>query len=136
MTRSYCTACVAGQGACRHRSERLWYQYHHWTPERLGVDGPPTLDSCSWATSDSEKTLVCDVRQNIYEQQSVKLAKTLEAQKEKNERGVKRDCTETEGDSCDYQVHLSTLKQNHKGGRFTHARASKLFSLLRQQSKK
>jgi len=30
MTRSYCTACVAGQGACCHGSERLCYQYH-WT---------------------------------------------------------------------------------------------------------
>ena len=30
MLRSYCTKCVAGQGKCRHKSERLWYQYHHW----------------------------------------------------------------------------------------------------------
>ena len=27
LGRSYCTACVAGQGACRHRPERLWYQF-------------------------------------------------------------------------------------------------------------
>ena len=31
LKRSYCTACVAGQGACQHKAERLWYQYHHWT---------------------------------------------------------------------------------------------------------
>ena len=45
------------------------------------------------------------MRQNIYEQHAVKLAKTLEEQKEKNERCVKIDCTE--GNSCDYQGHLS-----------------------------
>ena len=47
MGRSYCGGCVAGQGACRHRPERLWYQYHHWTEDRLGIDRPGTLGICS-----------------------------------------------------------------------------------------
>ena len=38
MGRSYCVRCIAGQGSCHHRSERLWYQYHHWTEDRLGID--------------------------------------------------------------------------------------------------
>ena len=40
VCRTYCMACVAGRGHCRHRAERLWYQYHHWTKERLVVDRP------------------------------------------------------------------------------------------------
>ena len=48
MGRSYCS-CIAGQGNCRHRPERLWYQYHHWTPERFGIERPSTVDICGWA---------------------------------------------------------------------------------------
>ena len=130
LTRSYCTACVAGQGLCRHRGERLWYQYHHWTDERLGIDRPPTLDVCGWATGG--KALSCDVRQKIHEQQSVKHTKTIADQIAKTNRGVKRDCTE--GNSCDYQLYLSDKKQKHKTGRFTNERVKKLFKLLREQS--
>jgi len=115
---------------CRHRGERLWYQYHHWTDERLGIDRPPTLDVCGWATGG--KTLNCDVPQTIHEQQSVKLATTLADQTAKTNRGVKRDCTK--GNSCNYQLYLSDKKQNHKVGRFTNERVKKLFKLLLEQS--
>jgi len=115
---------------CRHRGERLWYQYHHWTNEHLGINLPPTLDVCGWTTGD--KALSCDVHHKKHEQQSVKLAKTLADQTAKTNRGVKRDCTE--GNSCDYQLYLNDKKQNHKVGRFTNERVKKLFKLLREQS--
>lgn len=130
MGRSYCTACIAGFGNCRHRSERLWYQYHHWTDERLGIDRPTTLLACSWAKGG--KPLVCDVRAKIYAQQTVKMEMTIEKQTAKIQRGVKRDCTE--GTSCAYQVHLSSKKQVKQSKRFTKERCKKLFDLLRNES--
>ena len=47
LSGSYCTACVAGQGLCRHQGEQLGYQYHHWTKEHLGVriDATQQFDS-------------------------------------------------------------------------------------------
>ena len=104
--RSYCTACVAGAALCRHRPERLWYQYHHWTDQRLGIDRPSTLDVCSWSAG--RKALCCDVEKKLSDQQTVKHESTLEDQTAKNQRGVERNCTE--GNSCDYQVHLSSQK--------------------------
>lgn len=128
MGRSYCTSCIAGLGNCRHRSERLWYQYHHWTPERLGIDRPSTLLACSWAPGG--KALVCDVRAKIHEQQTVKMEATIKGQTAKLERGVKRDCTE--GRSCDYEVHLNIKKRGPQPGRFTKERTRQLFELLRK----
>ena len=104
--RSYCTACVAGAALCRHKPERLWYQYHHWTDQRLGIDRPSTLDVCSWLAGG--KVLCCDVEKKLSDQQTVKHESTLEEQTAKNQRGVKRNCTE--GNSCDYQVQLSSQK--------------------------
>jgi len=128
LTQSYCTSCVAGQGLCRHRGERLWYQYHHWTEERLGVDRPPALDVCGW--SNGGKALSCDVRQKIHEQQSVKMAKTLVDQTAKINRSAKRDCTE--GNSCDYQVHLSDKKQKHSDvGRLTVQITERTISIIK-----
>ena len=69
----------------------------------MGIDRPSTLGSCSWAPGGT--ALVCDMHQKLYEQQSVKLDKTIEGQKEKTEYGAKRDCME--GAYCDYQTHLS-----------------------------
>ena len=46
---SFCTACVASQGLCCHRAARLWYEFHHWTEDRLGIDRPCTLGICGWA---------------------------------------------------------------------------------------
>ena len=89
---SYCTTFVADNGSCRHRCERLWYQYFHWSSDRLGIDRPSTIDACSWAPGG--KALVSDVRAKIWEQQIVKREKTLEDQMQKMSRGVKRDCTQ------------------------------------------
>jgi hypothetical protein len=131
MGRSYCTNCTAGQGACRHRSERLWFQYHHWTEERLGIDRPSTLGVCSWHPGG--KALNSDVRQKIYEQQCVKHERTINDQVEKINRGVKRNCTE--GVSCDYQIHYSRKKQRGVEGRFAWARVKHFFQVLRKIKK-
>ena len=85
MLRSYCTKFVAGQGNCRRKSEWMWYQYHHWTDERLGIDRPCALDACSWAPGG--KVLNLDIGQTIHEQQTVKHAKTVEDQSAKMKRG-------------------------------------------------
>ena len=132
LRRACCTACVAGQGSCRHRSERLWYQFHHWTEERLGIDRPCTLDACGWAPGG--KTLKCDVRLNISDQQTVKHERTLLGMKEKLERGAKRDCTE--GRSSEYQLYLCADKQKYTSGRFTKERCKTLFDLLRANKPK
>lgn len=50
-----------------------------------------------------------DVRQKLHEQQTVKYESTITKQKEKTERGVKRDCTE--GQARDYQLHVGDRKQ-------------------------
>ena len=128
MGRSYCAACIAGQGPCRHRAERLWYQYHHWTEERLGIDRPPTLDSCGW--DPGGKALMCDVRAKIHEQQCVKHNDTLSAQADKIACGVRRDCTD--GKSADYQQHLNITKRVKHPGRFTEARTSIFYDLIRE----
>ena len=129
VLRAYCTSCVAGQGSCRHIAERLWYQYHYWTPDRLGIDRPCTLDKCSWAPG--SKALKSDVRMKIHEQQTVKFMPSLKAQNEKTQRGVKRDCTE--GIDGNYQLYVSAAKQRHRSGRFTRERCAPLFKLLREQ---
>ena len=72
-----------------------------------------------------------DVRMKIHEQQTVKFEPSLEAQKEKTERGKKRDCTE--GNDGGYSVYVSAAKQRHKSGRFTAERCARLFELLREQ---
>ncbi|KAL7537896.1 hypothetical protein ACHAXR_008146 [Thalassiosira sp. AJA248-18] len=111
LKRSYCTACVAGQADCRHKAERLWYQYHHWTEERLGIDKPPTLDACSWSAGGT--ALCCDVEKPLHSQQTVSLERTLDKQIAKIQRGIKRNCTE--GHSAEYQVHRCTRKQKPTG---------------------
>ena len=126
LLRTYCTDCVAGQGCCRHKSERLWYQYHHWTNERLGIEKPATLEVCSWAPGG--RVLCSDVRQKIYSQQTVKYVGSLKAQKEKIKRGAKRNCTE--GNSCEYQVHRAAAKQAPMPNRFSKQRVSKLFKRI------
>ena len=73
MGRLYCAGCIAGQGSCRHRSESLWHQYHHWTEDRLGIDRPSTLGVCGWAPGG--KALTCEVRQPIFAQRTVKYEK-------------------------------------------------------------
>jgi len=131
MGRSYCVRCIAGQGSCRHRSERLWYQYHHWTEDRLGIDRPSTLGVCGWAPGG--KALVCEVRQPIHAQQAVKHELTISEQKKKMERGVKRDATE--GRSCDYQLHYSDKKRKPSSSdQFSWARTSTFWGLLRGQA--
>ena len=130
LVRHYCGQCVAGQSCCRHLSERLWYQYHVWTPERFGIDRPSTIDACGWAHGG--RTLNCGVRQKIYEQQAVKYMSTLKEQEAKQKRGAKRNCTE--GFDCNYKVHRGSAKQNHSSKRFSKERpAVKLFlELLRK----
>ena len=131
VRQSYCTGgCAAGQGACRHVSERLWYQFHHWTNERHGIDRPPTLDACSWRPG--SKVGSCEVRQEIHQHQMLKYERTLSKQKAKLDRGVKRNCTE--GVSCDYQPYVSSKKQQYSGGRFTERRCKNFFELLRKQN--
>ena len=75
--------------------------------------------------------LGCEVRQKIYNQQTVKYMGTIEEQNAKMKRGVKRDCTE--GNSCDYKVHRSSAKQNPSSFQFAYERTRKLFKLLREQ---
>ena len=127
MGRTYCANCVAGRGKCRHLTERLWYQFHHWTHDRLGIDRPRTLDVCSWAPGG--KALVSDVRKKIYEQQSVRYERSIKAQLKKTKRGAKRNCTE--GLSCDYELHRNRSKQGPQPGRFTAERCADLFRTLR-----
>ena len=128
--RHYCTNCVAGQGNCRHKAERLWYQLHHWTPERLGIERPSTIDACSWHPGGT--ALVSDVRKKIYSQQSVKFELSIAEQKKKMERGARRDCTE--GNSAHYQPHKGNRKQQPDSKlQFSEARTKELFRLLRVQ---
>ena len=131
VKRSYCTACVVGsaKASCRHRSERLWFQFHHWTDERLGIDRPPTLDACSWAPG--SKSLHASVKGHIYEQQAVKHEKTIEEQVAKINRGAMRNCTE--GISGEYQIYMNAQKQRHTTGRFTYERCRPFFKLLQEQ---
>ncbi|KAL7523543.1 hypothetical protein ACHAXR_001119, partial [Thalassiosira sp. AJA248-18] len=132
MGRSYCAACVAGQGECRHRPERLWYQYHHWTESRLGIDRPSTLDVCGWAQGG--KKLTGKPTAKISEQQCVKYESTLNAQTKKTARAARRDCTE--GNSCDYQLYYNQKKRGPHTLRCTKERTTNLFYLLKTQSKK
>ena len=73
-----------------------------------------------------------DVRSKISEQQTVKLEKSLEGQKAKSARGVKRDCTE--GHSSEYQLYMSAAKQRSTPGHFSAERMQKLFKLLRNKA--
>jgi hypothetical protein len=130
LLRTFCGECVAGQGLCRHKSERLWFQYHYWTDERLGIERPSTIDACSWAPG--KTALTSDVRAKIHQQQNKKLAKSLEDQQSKMERNVKRDCTE--GQVADYSVYPSAAKQQKHSKQFTYERCKKLFDLIREQS--
>ena len=106
--RSYCAGCIAGQGPCRHRAERLWHQYHYWSDERLGVDRPPTLDACSWAPGG--KKLASEVHLNIHQLQTVKLEKNVKQQSLKMERNHQRNSTK--GRSSDHVTHVGDRKQN------------------------
>ena len=115
MERTYCGACVAGQGMCRHKPEKLWHQFHHWTDDRLGIDRPPTLDACSWVGGG--KAFVSDVRAKIHELQSVKHCTNIEAQTKKMEKNAKRNITE--GYSSEYVQHDATQKQNPSNERFS-----------------
>jgi hypothetical protein len=124
--RSYCTACVAGQGYCRHRPERLWRQFHYWTDERFGIERPTTLDAIPWGPN--AKVLVSELREPIYKQQCVVFEKSLEAQEAKQLRGVKRNCTE--GNPANYTVYMSAEKQQPNPNRFTRQRMQKLCSLI------
>lgn len=127
--RSYCGGCIAGQGHCRHRAERLWHQYHHWTDERHGIGRPPTIDACSWVGGG--RKLACDVRLDIHQLQSVKHEKTLEAQHAKMQRGVKRNCTE--GLSSEHQQHMAIEKRNPSDKQFSMERVSGLFEAIRKR---
>ena len=129
LNASFCTACVAGQGLCRHRAERLWYQFHYWTEDRLGIDRPCTLGVCGWAPGG--KATNSSVRQKIFEQQTVKYAKTFEEQKAKMERGAKRDCTE--GHCSKYQLYPNAKKQRPAPGRFRKERVMPLMKLLQKK---
>jgi hypothetical protein len=127
--RYYCGGgCVAGQGECRHITERLWYQHFHWTEERLGIDRPSTLGLCQWHPGGT--ALSSDVKQRIWEMQTVKHERSIPEQEAKMKRGVKRDCTE--GTSCDYMHHAGNRKQQPQPGRFTYQRCEKFFKLLRK----
>jgi hypothetical protein len=129
MKRSYCGACVAGQGLCRHKPERLWHQFHHWTDERHGIDRPSTVDVCSWAPGG--QTLESDVKSKIHELQCVKHCTNIEDQQKKMERGVKRNATE--GNSSEYQVHRCAQKQKPGSERFSPNRPciQELYELIR-----
>jgi hypothetical protein len=129
LLETYCTGCVAGQGHCRHGPERLWYQYHHWTPERMGIERPQTLDACGWAPGG--KALVSDIRAKLYEQQTRKVEKTIDDQIAKMDRGVKRNCTE--GLSSSYSVYPCKKKQQPLPNRFSAERFAKLANLIRNQ---
>ena len=86
----------------------MWYQYHHWTDQRFGLDRPSTIDACDWEPG--RNALCCDVKKPLSAQQSVKFEKTLERQTGKMKRDVERDCTE--GNSGHYQVNWSAKKHN------------------------
>ena len=129
LLRHYCGECPAGQGLCRHLAERMWFQYHHWTDERHGIERPSTIDSCSWAPG--KTALVADFRAKIYEQQAVKMDKTIDEQEAKMNRGVKRNCTE--GQSGSYCVYKSKAKIGPHPNRFTAERCAFLFDLIRNQ---
>ena len=73
------------------------------------------------------------MRQKIFEQQCIKYEKTLEAQKKKMERGVKRNCTE--GVSADYVPYLNAKKQKPAPGRFRRERVMPLFNLIRKRKR-
>ena len=119
LKRSYCGGCVAGQGMCRHKPERLWHQFHHWTDSRLGIDRPPTLDACSWAPGG--QTFMSDVKSKIHELQPVKQCTNIEEQKKKMARGAKRKATQ--GKSSEYEVHRCAQKQNPGAEQFSPKRA-------------
>ena len=53
-----------------HWSERLWYQYHNWTEDQLGIDRPSALGVCGCAPGG--KVLYSNVHLNINTQQTVK----------------------------------------------------------------
>ncbi len=108
VVRSYCGGCIAGQGSCRHKAERLWHQYHHWTNDRLGVDRPPTLDACSWAPGG--RKLASDFDLKIHQLQTVKLENNAEAQKQKIQRN--HQTNSTKGRSCAHVLHVGDRKQN------------------------
>jgi len=106
--RSYCGGCIAGQGSCRHRAERLWHQYHHWTDERLGIDRPPTLDACSWAPGG--RKLASDVHLHIHQLQTVKHEKSIVEQKKKMERNKQTNATK--GNDISHVTQMGQQKQN------------------------
>ncbi len=108
MTRTYCGGCIAGQGSCRHRPERLWHQFHCWSDERLGIDRPPTLDACSWVGGG--RKLTSNVTSKIHQLQTVKHERTVDAQKKKMERN--RRVNSTEGHSSHHVPHVGDRKQN------------------------
>ena len=130
LTRSVCVGCVAGKGFCWYRPERLWYQYHHWTEDRLGIDWPSTLGVCTWAPGG--KTLNCGVQQKIHKQQAVKFERTIKEQTLTIDRGVKRDCTE--GRSISFQPHLAREKQGPLPKRFTKQRTETFNQLIREHN--
>ena len=53
----------------------------------------------------------------------------MEKQKEKIERGARRNCTE--GISGEYQIYLNAKKQQYNKGRFSAERCKPFFKLLR-----
>ena len=129
VLRSYCAQCVAGAGLCRHKAERLWFQYHHWTDERHGIDMPSTIKACAWASGG--KALTSDVRAKIYQQQTVKFERTIDAQEEKMKRGAKRDCTE--GQSSDYSYYWTAEKRQYNPRQFTAECTAILYKLIEAQ---
>jgi hypothetical protein len=129
--KTFCTGCIAGKGDCRHQPERLFYQLHHWTDERYGIDRPPTLDACEWANGGI--VLCSDVNQPLSAQQCVQHRKTLEGQEEKMKLNAKRDCMS--GIEGTYQLHSSSRKQEKAKGRYAPHRFDKFFNGIREHNK-
>jgi len=105
--------CVAGRGLCRHKAEKMWFQFFHWTEERRGVERPPTLDACPW--SPGGKPREDRVTAGLAALENKKMPRTLEEGKEKLERNAMRNCTE--GLSAKHQPHVSSVKQKGSGGK-------------------
>ena len=105
--------CVAGRGLCRHKAEKMWFQFFHWTEDRRGIERPTTLDACPW--SPGGKPREDRVTAGLAAQEAKKMPRTLEEGKAKLERKAMRNCTE--GLSAKHQPHVSSAKQKGSGGK-------------------
>ena len=110
----------------------MWYQYHHWTDQRFGLNRPSTIDACDWAPGGN--VLCCDVKKPLSAQQSVKFEKTLERQTGKMKRDVERNCTE--GNSGHYQVNWSAKKHKPPKGHLSEDRMQGLFKKIQKENER